>query len=147
MIVKAKYHKEIEVTDDISQEEIDRICQYGMPDRFDCMADEIDNEKPLEFGSWEFVEDKYYKPTQNIPKQEELTEEVKKTDIQLTVLNRLMLIVFSIVFGIVWGFIKHSFWFGLFNVGLYIAIWIPVTAVVNWVRKVNKFMEGDGRNV
>lgn len=147
MIVKAKYHKEIEVIDDISQEEIDRICQYGMPNRFDCMADEIDNEKPLEFSSWSYVEDKYYKPNDQLKQSEELTNVVKKQRISQNILKWLMPVIFAIVFGIAWGIIKHNVAIGLLTAGLYIAVWIPVTAVVNWVRKVNKFMEGDGRNV
>lgn len=147
MIVKAKYHKEIEVTDDISQEEIDRICQYGMPDRFDCMADEMDNVQPLEFSSWSYVEDKYYKPNDQLKQSEELTNVVKKQRISQNILKWLMPVIFATVFGIACGIIKHNVVIGLLTAGLYIAVWIPVTAVVNWVRKVNKFMEGDGRNV
>lgn len=140
MIVKAKYHKEIEVTDDISQEEIDRICQYGMPDRFDCMADEIDNEKPLEFGSWEFVEDKYYEPN-NQSKESDNTTERPKT--HTNVLKWLFPIIFAIISGIVWGIIKYSFAFGLISTGIYVLAWIIATIMINWVEKVNKFMEKD----
>lgn len=147
MIVKAKYHKEIEVTDDISQEEIDRICQYGMPDRFDCMADEMDNVQPLEFSSWSYVEDKYYKPNDQLKQSEELTNVVKKQRIFQNILKWLMPVIFAIVFGIVWGIIKHNVVIGLLTAGIYIVVWVPVTAIANWVRKVNKFMEGDGRNV
>lgn len=147
MIVKAKYHKEIEITDDISEEEIDRICQYGMPDRFDCMADEMDNVQPLEFSSWSYVEDKYYKPNDQLKQSEELTNVVEKPRIFQNILKWLMPVIFAIVFGIAWGIIKHSVAIGLLTAGIYIVVWVPVTAIVNWVRKVNKFMEGDGRNV
>lgn len=147
MIVKAKYHKEIEITDDISEEEIDRICQYGMPDRFDCMADEMDNVQPLEFSSWSYVEDKYYKPNDQLKQSEELTNVVEKPRIFQNILKWLMPVIFTIVFGIAWGIIKHSVAIGLLTAGIYIVVWVPVTAIVNWVRKVNKFMEGDGRNV
>jgi len=147
MIVKAKYHKEIEVTDDISQEEIDRICKYGMPDRFDCMADEIDNVQPLEFSSWSYVEDKYYEPNDQPKQSKESTNVVEKPRTSENILKWLMPVIFAIVFGIVWGIIKHNVVIGLLTTGIYIIVWISVTAVVNWVRKVNKFMEGDGRNV
>jgi hypothetical protein len=147
MIVKAKYHKEIEITDDISEEEINRICQYGMPDRFDCMADEMDNVQPLEFSSWSYVEDKYYKPNDQLKQSEELTNVVKKQKIFQNILKWLMPVIFAIVFGIAWGIIKHNVVIGLLTAGIYIVVWVPVTAIVNWVRKVNKFMEGDGRNV
>jgi hypothetical protein len=130
MIVKAKYYKEIEVTDDISKEEIERICKSGMPDRFDCMADEIDNEKPLEFMSWSYVDDKYYEPTQT---------KKKKFD----VVNLIMTLLFAILYGTAWGIYQHSVWFGVLNVCLYALIWFPIQAMTNWVRKVNKFMKGD----
>ena len=143
MIVKAKYYKEIEVIDDISKEEIDRICQYGMPDRFDCMADDIDNEKPLEFDSWEFVEDTYYKPytPPNIIK-----EKPKKSKKSLLA-NILAAIIFASVFGVAWGIGRHSVLIGLVNFIVYLIVYVPVTITVNWIRKVNKYMEGDRSNV
>jgi hypothetical protein len=140
MIVKAKYKKEIEVIDEISEEEIGRICQYGMPDRFDCMADDIDNDQPLEFSSWSFVEDKYYEPN-NQPKESDNTTERPKTN--TNVLKWLFPIIFAIISGIVWGIIKYSFVFGLISTSIYVLAWIIATIMINWVEKVNKFMEKD----
>lgn len=133
MIVKAKYYKEVEVTDDITEEEIERICRYGMPDRFDCMADDIDNEKPLEFVSWDYVSDKYYKPA------------VKKKKFDMV--NIVMSLLFAVLFGVAWGIYQHSVWFGVMNTCLYALIWFPIQGMINWVKKVNKFMKGDKDNV
>lgn len=132
MIVKAKYYKEIEVMDDISEEEIERICRYGMPDRFDCMADDIDNEKPLEFVCWSYVEDKYYQ--EHRPKRSKVSKLI-------------MPLILSVLFGLAWGLYKQDFFFGLTNMVTYLVVWIPVSTMVNWVRKVNKFMKGDKDNV
>ncbi len=143
MIVKAKYHKEIEVTDDISEEEIDRICQYGMPDRFDCMADDIDNEKPLEFDSWEFVKDTYYKP--HTPPN--IIKEKPKKSKESLLANILTAIIFGLIFGVAWGIGRHSLLIGLVNFIVYLIVYVPVTITVNWIRKVNKYMEGDRSNV
>jgi hypothetical protein len=56
MKIKAKYCKEIEVIDELSQEEInDLLNENILPDRFDCIADNIDNEKPLMFQNWEEI--------------------------------------------------------------------------------------------
>jgi hypothetical protein len=114
---------------DISKEEIERICKSGMPDRFDCMADEIDNEKPLELMSWSYVSDKYYEPT-NTKK--------KKFD----VVNLIMSLLFAILYGTALGIYQHSVWFGIWNVCLYALIWYMVPNI-----KVNKFMKGDKDNV
>lgn len=132
MVVKAKYYKEVEVTDDISQEEIDHICKYGMPDRFDCMADEIDNDQPLEFESWEFVEDTYYKP------QKELNKKKK-----LPLVNILMAILFASIFGSTCGIIEHSLLTTFITFAIYLIAYIIVTTIINWVRKINEHMKGD----
>lgn len=138
MIVRAKYYKEIEVVDEITKEEIDRIPLYGMPDRFDGMADQIDNERPLEFSQWEFVEDDKFK----LPhaKSKSRTDLVIRTDIII-----IIGIVFAIMFGLVWGIFKQSISYGIFIAVLYILTWFLVSIVINWIRKVNKHMKGDNK--
>lgn len=136
MIVKAKYHKEIEVIDEITKEEIDRIPLYGMPDRFDCMADQIDNEQPLELDYWEYVKDDNFRPPHI--KSKSRTNLVIRTDIIIG-------IVFAIMFGLVWGIFKQSVSYGIFISVLYILIWFPISIAINWIRKVNKHMKGDNK--
>ncbi len=51
MKVIAKYVKEVEVSDDISEDEIKDIKDKGIPYRFDCMADAVDDIKPLSLSS------------------------------------------------------------------------------------------------
>lgn len=134
MIVKAKYHKEIEVIDEITQEEIDRIPLYGMPDRFDGMADQIDNERPLEFSQWEFVEDDKFKPSH--VKSKSRTDLVIRPYIIIG-------IIFAIMFGLMWGIFKQSVSYGIFISVLYILTWFSIGIAINWIRKVNKHMKGD----
>ena len=142
-IVRAKYFKEVEVTDEISKEEIERISKYGMPDRFDGMADQIDNEKPLEFVHWDYVPDKYHEE----PKPDIKLTKPDNTEKTMLLINLLTAFIFAIIFGIAWGCIKHDVLIGLVNFGLYLVIYIPVTITVNWIRKVNKHMKGESNNV
>lgn len=58
MRVKALYGKEVEIIDEITQDEIDSIDDRGMPLRFDGMADQIDNIKPLTFIKWSYYDEK-----------------------------------------------------------------------------------------
>lgn len=51
MKVIAKYIKEVKVSDDMSEDEIKDIKDKGMPYRFDCMADAVDDIKPLSLSS------------------------------------------------------------------------------------------------
>ena len=139
-IVRAKYIKEIEVVEEVTDEEIERIAKYGMPDRVDGMADQIDNEQPLEFVRWEYVPDKYYKPESKLTR----SDNKKKS---MLLINLLTAFLFATIFGIAWGVIKNDFVIGLINFGIYLAIYIPLTCVVSWVRKVNKHMKGDCNNV
>lgn len=137
MVVKAKYYKEVEVVDEITEEEIDRIPLHGMPSRFDGMADQIDNEKPLEFNHWECVEDDKFQPP-NAKFQQSNTKFQPQIDIAIG-------IIFAILFGLAQGIIKQDIRYGMFNVVLYILIWFPVNATINWVRKVNKHMKGEDK--
>lgn len=57
MKVKAVYLKRVEVEDDITNEELEKVNSEGMPTRFDYMADEIDNEQPLEFAYYVDVDE------------------------------------------------------------------------------------------
>lgn len=136
MIVRAKYYKEVEVVDEITEEEIDRIPLYGMPDRFDGMADQIDNEQPLELKHWEYIEDDKFKPPH--AKFKPRTNIVMRTYIIIG-------IIFAIMFGLVWGIFKQSVTYGIFIAILYILTWFLVSIAINWIRKVNKHMKGDNK--
>lgn len=131
MIVKAKYYKEVEVIDEITEEEIERIPLHGMPSRFDCMADQIDNEQPLEFNHWECVEDDKFQPPHAKSKPHTI--------------NIVMGIICAILFGLAQGIFKQDIRYGVFSVVLYILIWFPVNISINWIRKVNEHMKGEDK--
>ena len=120
MIVKAKYYKEIEVVDKITKEEIDCIPLYGMPSRFDGMADQIDNEQPLKFNYWEYVEDDKFKSSHTKPEPR---------------MNIIIGIISAIIFGLSWGIFKQSISCGISNAVLYMLIWFSVSITINWIRK------------
>lgn len=58
MKLKAIFTKTVEVTDYLSDEELEQVKKDNVaPERFELMADAIDNEQPLEFKSFTILEE------------------------------------------------------------------------------------------
>lgn len=140
--VKIKYRKEVVVEDELTVDEIERIALHGVPDRIDCMADEIDNTQPLEFVCWSFIPDNYFNNNSNneTPKS---CKKVKHTNVLNDVI---MPIICALLFGIVFAICKQNIIIGIIAFALYIPCWYFVQAVyliMKCIIELKKEMKGD----
>lgn len=139
--VKITYIKEVVVKDELTIDEIERIPLCGVPDRIDCMADEIDNVQPLQLKSWGFIPDNYF--DNNIDEPPKPHKKVK----HINVLNDfIMPIICALLFGIAFGICKQNIMIGIIAFTLYIPCWYfiqEVYLVMKCVIELKKEMKGD----
>jgi len=122
MQVRARYFKEIEIIDDATEEEIKKFDTEGMPARFDGMADEVDNKKPLLFLDYEIIDESYKEEKKRLKRNE-----------------RAIIICFALFFdatiSFVLGIIYKNPMYGVFTFFLYWPIWIGMRYTLEYVKK------------
>lgn len=139
--VKIKYCKEVTVEDELTVDEIERIPLHGVPDRIDCMADEIDNVQPLQLVSWGFIPDNYFDNNMDeSPKQHKKMKHIN------TLNNVIMPIICALLFGIAFAICKQNIIIGIIAFALYIPCWYfvqDVYLVMKCIIEFKKEMKGD----
>lgn len=139
--VKIKYSKEVVVKDELTIDEIERIPLCGVPDRIDCMADEIDNVQPLQLVSWGFIPDYYFDNNMDeSPKPRKKIKDINTSN------NIIMSIICALLFGVAFAIGKQNIITGIIAFALYIPCWYfiqEIYLVIKCIIELKREMKGD----